>query len=125
MRLMRQQKKHDLAYDMLYPKQAGMPGVMNDATTPANIDAMKSASKVIQKFATGEKDDITGKKISVSEFKGAQVMYDGFYAAEKVKPIYNMSSNIFDFIRSNVNEVIKITEDIKYKTTQGINALNN
>ncbi len=64
------------------------------------------------------------KKLA-AEFKGAQVLHDGFYGAERVKPIYNMPSNIFESIKMGIDAVIKVTEDIKTKTTEGINAINH
>lgn len=118
-------KKHDLAYDKIHPKQAGMKGVMNDATTAANIDAIVAGDNVIKKYATGEKDNITGKKVTFEEFKGANSLSSGFYGAEKVKPLYNMPSNIYNSIKNAAKAVGNFISDVKYKANEGINAINN
>ena len=111
-------KKHDLAYDKLRPKQEGFSGVMSDASTIANSDASREAGEIMDRYKQGGTDKLTGKKITKDEFMGAWSIHDGFKAAEGVKSAKNAPG---EFMKSLDN----LINDIKTKTTEGINAINN
>jgi hypothetical protein len=114
-------KKHDLAYDRLGLK--GKAGVMDDASTGANLDAANEAGDVMDRYKKGGMkkdavDKVSGKKITMKEFEGAMSLYDGFKGVEAVKAIKNAPSNAKKAVGNFV-------EDVKTKTAEGVNSINN
>lgn len=80
-------KKHDLDFDK--KGISGFSGTAGEKSTEANKDYIKRAETIQKKFKSKEKDEITGKPVTVEAFdnslKGALL----FIAIEKYKEIRN------------------------------------
>ena len=115
-------KKHDLAYDKLLLK--GFDGIMDDLSGSANTDAANEAGDVMTRYQNANQkgtvatDKVSGKPITQSEFEGAMKIHDGFKAAEAVKAVKNAPGNA----AKAVGEAI---ENVKSKTAEGVNSVNN
>jgi RHS repeat-associated protein len=80
-------KIHDQDYDKLNLK--GLPGVLDDRSTPANEAYRERAAKIVDKQKKGEKDAVTGKPVTEKTAKAAHKYAEegikSFRAAEQLK----------------------------------------
>lgn len=62
---------HDLDYDHVGNGLEGLPGVLDDRSTPANEAYRERAAKIVDKQKKGEKDAVTGKPVTEKAAKAA------------------------------------------------------
>ncbi len=76
-------KQHDLDYDKY--NLSGLKGILDEKSTRANNAYIKRANLIIEKYAKGEKDDITGKPVTKEAADAAKFGRKWFRTAEEIK----------------------------------------
>ena len=76
-------KQHDLDYDG--EDIRGFGGILSKRSSKANEDYIKRAEKTIEKHEKGEKDNVTGKKVTKETAKAAKFGKGAFQTAETLK----------------------------------------
>ena len=78
---------HDQDFDKLH--LSGLSGVMNEKSTPANEAYRKRAAVIVEKQKNGEKDNVTGKPVTMKSAQAAHKYAEqgtkSFKAAEEAK----------------------------------------
>jgi hypothetical protein len=112
-------KRHDLDYDKV--NAAGGWGVMATRTTSADEAYIKRANRTIEKYKSGENDDITGVPITEKTKNAAR---NGKYFFSGTKSIKNIPTKVNKAINKVKDTMIKINVKIEQSVEDMVNPAN-